>query len=328
VLWLDEARKGDLPPVCVWCGKAARAFYPVPLDYWWRRVTLRLPLCGAHGGHWRHRAWARLCLVGGVCLACLGVALGALTATPTEIPRPLLAVASALTFVIGLLTIGGSLGARAFLRVTGIRVRRFGPGSVLLTPVATEFVEAHRAYRQERPGPSTRPAPPPPETDPSQVTEEGVPWGEEVHQVLEVAGLEARGLGHDYFGTGHLLLALRLARTPAARALQILGIDAEQVREACRAATPAGPGLAPGRVAPVTPAVRRALVRAGAEARALNYPSVRAGHVLLAVLREPENEAVQALLDLGISSDEVRRRVAEAIQFLEGVLSVDGTVTR
>jgi hypothetical protein len=59
----------------------------------------------------------------------------------------------------------------------------------------------------------------------------------------------------------------------------------------------------------------------------MTHPSVRAGHLLLALLREPDNEAVQFLLDLGISPDEASRRVADAVRFLEGVMSMDGTVT-
>ncbi len=79
---------------------------------------------------------------------------------------------------------------------------------------------------------------------------------------------------------------------------------------------------------PSTPAVRRAIARAAAEAGALNHPTVRAVHLLLALLREPENEAVQLLLDLGVSPDEAARRVGGAVRFLEGVMLKEESVTR
>jgi ATP-dependent Clp protease ATP-binding subunit ClpC len=151
---------------------------------------------------------------------------------------------------------------------------------------------------------------------------------EETLLVVEAAGLTARAMGHDHIGTQHLLVALLVCNTAAAQALEGLGLDAEPLREACRSATRLAAKQPAMTELPSTPAVRRAIARAATEAGNRNHSTARAAHLLMAMLREPENEAVQRLLDLGISPQEAEQRVEVAIRFLEGVMAKDESLTR
>jgi ATP-dependent Clp protease ATP-binding subunit ClpC len=62
-----------------------------------------------------------------------------------------------------------------------------------------------------------------------------LPFHPQTKRVLEVALREALGLGHDYIGTEHLLLALVVVEgTAASRALTGAGMRADAIREAAR----------------------------------------------------------------------------------------------
>jgi Clp amino terminal domain, pathogenicity island component len=331
LLDLNEAWEGDLPPVCIWCGEATDALYPVPFNYRWQRLLLQLPLCGSHKNHYRWRIWARKCFNVGVGLFFLGMLGGGLTTkqgkSGTRVATPMF-VAFTCICLFGILVVFGSLAARILLALSGIRISRLGPGVVTLKNVASEFIEAYRVYRWKKLKQATFPW----LVDTTRAGKDLVAhdsvFAEEAQQVLQVAAHEAAESGQGYLGTKHLLVALRVAITPAARVLQGLGLEPEQVREAQPTADSAGgEPTAPANLPP-TPALRRVLERAAAEAQALNHPSVRAGHLLLALLRDPENEAVQFLLDLGIAPEEASRRVAEAVRSLEGIMAKQDGVTR
>jgi hypothetical protein len=256
-------------------------------------------------------------MIGGAFVTVFGISLIviALKLTPAALGN-LLLVAGSLFAALGCMAICGSVVTNGILAYVNIRIGRLGPVSVTLTNVAPEFVEAYRVHlasgteRAALRGPAAE-----------DVAHDGPPRAEEMIQILHVAEQEVRSLGQDYLGTKHLLLALRVAPTAAVSALQTLGLGAEQIREACWAAVLVVRRMPETAALPATPAVRRALAAAGAEAQALNQPAVRAGHLLLALLREPENEAVQLVLNLGIPPEEARRRVVDAIGLLEGMIT-------
>jgi hypothetical protein len=257
-------------------------------------------------------------MIGGAFVTVFGISLIVITLKLTPAASGLLLlVAGSLFAALGCMAICGSFVTNGILAYVNIRIDRLGPMSVTLTNVAPEFVEAYRVHlangteRAAFRGPAAE-----------DVAHDGPPPAEEMIQVLHVAEQEARALGQDYLGTKHLLLALRLTPTTAVSAFQALGLSAEQLlREACWAAVLVVRRMPETSALPATPAVRRALAAAGAEAQALNQPAVRAGHLLLAMLREPENEAVQLLLNLGIPPEEARRRVVDAIGLLEGMIT-------
>ncbi len=70
------------------------------------------------------------------------------------------------------------------------------------------------------------------QSGPSQLTIGEIPFTPRSKKVIELAMDEARGMGHNYIGTEHLLLGLmREEEGIAARVLQNLGIDLKKVRE-------------------------------------------------------------------------------------------------
>lgn len=58
-----------------------------------------------------------------------------------------------------------------------------------------------------------------------------IPFAEQTKDLLKLSLVESRGLGHDYIGTEHILLALlRQDESAAARLLADLGADLERAR--------------------------------------------------------------------------------------------------
>src|SRR5207249_2310162 len=62
-----------------------------------------------------------------------------------------------------------------------------------------------------------------------------------------------------------------------------------------------------------TPRAKQAVVYAIEEARNLNHNYVGTEHLLLGLLREQEGVAVQVLINLGLSSEQVRREILELL---------------
>lgn len=170
--------------------------------------------------------------------------------------------------------------------------------------------------------------------------------------VIEAQG-EARGLGHGWVGTEHLLLGILAdadslaARTlwvhrinrdlvaaaimrhiPAAdldaAALDTIGIDLSSVREKVEAAF--GPGALdrpPGRGAcrthgrfghiPFTRRAKKCLELSLREALRLRHKHISDGHILLGLLREGEGLAAQVLAEAGVDIDALHREVSAAL---------------
>ena len=126
-------------------------------------------------------------------------------------------------------------------------------------------------------------------------------------QVLALARQEAERFNHNYVGTEHLLLGLiKLGQGVAVNVLQRMGLDLEQVRtEVERHVGPHPETKMVGNM-PYTPRVKKVLVLAGKEAKALNHSYVGTEHILLGLLREGEGIAARVLKSLEV--DPVRTR--------------------
>jgi dihydroneopterin aldolase len=123
---------------------------------------------------------------------------------------------------------------------------------------------------------------------------------------------EARGLGHGYVGTEHLLLGL-LTEEVTARVLEALDIEPATVREQvihlvgrCETGT--------GDRRPLTPRARRALELAEKEALRSSYGYAGTGHILLGLVRESKGAAAQVLHRMGADEESVRREVARILE--------------
>ena len=128
-------------------------------------------------------------------------------------------------------------------------------------------------------------------------------------RVVVLAEEEARLLRHNAVGPEHLLLGLlHEGEGVAARALESLGVTREAVRQQVEQIIGAGQ-QAPGGHVLFAPRAKKVLELSLREAMALGHNYVGTEHILLAMLREGDSVAAQALTGLGIGHAQVRERV-------------------
>jgi ATP-dependent Clp protease ATP-binding subunit ClpC len=132
---------------------------------------------------------------------------------------------------------------------------------------------------------------------------------DDARRVVVLAQEEARGLGHPYIGTEHLLLGLLAeGQGIGARALAAVDVRLERARHEVQLII--DPGTAPA--APHIPFTRRAkkaLEASLRESRAMGDESIGTEHMLLGLLDEPDGVAVQIVRSLGIDPAELRSEV-------------------
>ena len=129
-------------------------------------------------------------------------------------------------------------------------------------------------------------------------------------RALVQAGEEARGLGHSYVGTEHLLLGLlKEPEGAAVRTLEALEIAPRKVRERVIHVVGSYEADTEERRRPLTPKVLRTLECASEEALHLGHDYVGPGHLLLGLIRESKGTAAQVLYRLGAQLEEVRQEV-------------------
>jgi ATP-dependent Clp protease ATP-binding subunit ClpC len=122
---------------------------------------------------------------------------------------------------------------------------------------------------------------------------------ERARQAVVLAQDEARGLGHNYIGTEHLLLGLlREEEGIAARVLEARKVDLDVVRAEVSRIVGIGEALETGQVS-FTPRAKRVLELSLKEALALGHDWIGTEHVLLGLAREKEGVAALILADLG-----------------------------
>lgn len=147
-------------------------------------------------------------------------------------------------------------------------------------------------------------------------------------KAIEFATEESRRLGHEHISAEHILLGMvREGEGIAVGILESLGVDLDKLRqrviravanpgEPARQGLPAATGEAARRAAAdrlgYTPAARKALALAAAEARRLGRDEVGAGHLLLGLMRDEEGIAAGILVSLGVNLEQVRQRVMQA----------------
>lgn len=124
-----------------------------------------------------------------------------------------------------------------------------------------------------------------------------------VKQVLSIASLESRNLGHNLVGSEHVLCAQ--VRVPDSRLRQILAqrdMDIERIRSGVVDVDTLGPHQHSGAFRPMTPRLKRILPMAESERARLAHLSVPQS-LLLGILIEGQGVAVRVLkaqkFDLG-----------------------------
>jgi ATP-dependent Clp protease ATP-binding subunit ClpC len=137
---------------------------------------------------------------------------------------------------------------------------------------------------------------------------------ERVRKVIYLARDEANRLQHDYIGTEHLLLGIvREGEGIAARVLQKLDLDFDQIQQAIEnMVKPSGGTLTLGEI-PLTPRAKRVLELSVEEARLLGHNYVGTEHLLLGLIREGEGVAARVLLELGMDRKRVREEIMKIL---------------
>ena len=131
-------------------------------------------------------------------------------------------------------------------------------------------------------------------------------------QALSHAQEAAETRQHQQIDTAHLLLGfMREEHSVAGRALHDLGLDLRRVQEQVSDLdiSPA----APRRQFDLSPGVQKLLELAVDEARSMGNPYIGTEHLILGLTRLQEDAALDALRQLDISQDDIRRQTMKII---------------
>ena len=133
-------------------------------------------------------------------------------------------------------------------------------------------------------------------------------------QVLALARKEADRFNHNFVGTEHLLLGLiRLGQGTAVTVLGKMGLDLESVRNEVEKQVGTGPDQKMVGNIPYTPRVKKVLVLAAKEAKALNHTYVGTEHILLGLLFEGDGVAARVLKNLNVDTDVTRQYILKEL---------------
>jgi len=133
-------------------------------------------------------------------------------------------------------------------------------------------------------------------------------------QVLVLSQKEALRFNHDYVGTEHLLLGiLRLGQGVAVSVLKSMGLNIDNLRIEVEKNSGIGGTTQQQGAPPFTPQLKKVLILAAREAKAMNYNFIGTEHLLLGVLREGESVASRILRNMNIDLDKVRQEVIKAL---------------
>jgi ATP-dependent Clp protease ATP-binding subunit ClpC len=138
---------------------------------------------------------------------------------------------------------------------------------------------------------------------------------EQAKQVVVLAHVEARLLGHDHIAIEHLLLGLATERDGlAARILEGRELTPESIRDAVVARAGAKDGVSPASL-PFDEGATRVVEHAVREADAFGQHSVGSEHLLLGIARETDGVGARVLAQFGLDEDKIR---VEVVRMLAG----------
>jgi ATP-dependent Clp protease ATP-binding subunit ClpC len=135
-------------------------------------------------------------------------------------------------------------------------------------------------------------------------------------RVLDLEGMEAQRMHHDYMGTEHLLIALiREPEGHGHRALENLGVDLKHARDAVHQIIEDGPDTElPDGGLHFSSRCKHVMELALIEARRQKSPNIGTEHLLLGLLQEKEGVALQALAKLNLTPTQVEQEVLRMLE--------------
>jgi hypothetical protein len=136
---------------------------------------------------------------------------------------------------------------------------------------------------------------------------------ERARRAVDAAAGAARGLGHNFVGTEHLLLGLfAQPEGLAARALAEAGVDQAAVEAKVLEVVPRGSEALLDNPL-YTPRASLALQGALEEALGLGHNYIGTEHILLGLMRDSDALAARALKELDVSAESIRTRLVEMV---------------
>jgi hypothetical protein len=133
-------------------------------------------------------------------------------------------------------------------------------------------------------------------------------------KTVEAAVEIARGLGHHYVGTEHVLLGqFAEPEAVAARVLATHGLTSANVTEKLLAITPNGAPISDDSQPPFTPRAKQLLSGAVAEALKLGHNYIGTEHILLALFHDGESLAAKIIDELGLTAVQARQGVVAVL---------------
>ena len=142
-----------------------------------------------------------------------------------------------------------------------------------------------------------------------------------VKKVMQIAREESVRLGNDYVGTEHLLLGLvKEGDGVAVAVLRSMGIDLEELSMKIeKTITSAGGMMTIGQMLPFTPRAKKVLETAANEARSMSHKYIGTEHLLLALMKDTESAAANAMIATGLEYDKVKDEISKVLRGGESV---------
>ncbi len=144
-------------------------------------------------------------------------------------------------------------------------------------------------------------------------------FNEKAIKNVVLAQEEARNTGHNLVGTEHILLGvIGEGTSKAAELLANFGVNSERTRELAIEFVGKGSGFIPANI-PFTPKAKRILEQAFNEARQLKSNFISPEHILLAIVKHPDNMAAKLLTKQNVDLRQLRTDIIKKLGEAETV---------
>jgi len=142
-----------------------------------------------------------------------------------------------------------------------------------------------------------------------------------VKKVMQIAREESVRLGNDYVGTEHLLLGLvKEGDGVAVAVMRSMGVDLDELSSNIeKTITSTGGMMTIGQMLPFTPRAKKVLEIAANEARAMSHKYIGTEHLLLALMKDTESAAANALAASGLDYERVKEEINRVLRGGESV---------